>query len=57
MRTAHDVPKTFDVTKHGEYLGMPRLKEEIYKSYEEIGIDANRLRLDQREAFLNFIDL
>ena len=26
-RTAHDVPKTFDVTKHGEYLGMPRLKE------------------------------
>jgi len=42
-------PKTFDVSKRGEYLGMPRIEDHVHQMYEEFGVDdPSKLRLDQR---------
>jgi len=43
-----EVPRTFDVDKRGEYIGMPRLKEYLVQLYYKLGIDFNKLSLKQR---------
>jgi len=40
------MPRSFDVTKFGEYLGMPRIEEQIIEMYERLGIDTVKLRVD-----------
>lgn len=51
-----EVPKTFDVTWNGDYMGMPRLKEYLVQVYDKMRIDFNKLSLAQRQAMCTQID-
>lgn len=51
-----EVPKMFDVTWDGEYMGMPRLKEYLVQLYLKMRIDFNKLSLAQRQALCTQID-
>ena len=50
------IPRTFDVTKDGEYLGMPRIKEYMEQIYVQMGIDIKKQRSDEKIAFCNALD-
>lgn len=48
---------TFDVKRDGTYLGVPRIKELIFDAYKKLGINIEKLRVDQKKAYCNFIDM
>uniref|UniRef100_A0A7S3CJR8 Uncharacterized protein n=1 Tax=Strombidium rassoulzadegani TaxID=1082188 RepID=A0A7S3CJR8_9SPIT len=50
-------PMTFDVSRRGEFMGMPRIKDHLTFMYKELGIQKiEKLRKEQKEAYCNFID-
>lgn len=36
------IPRSFDVSKNGEYLGIPRIQEFMAQTYKALGIDIEK---------------
>lgn len=51
-----EVPRTFDVTKEGEYIGMPRLPEFLNQMYHKLGLDITQLKEEQKKVICAQLD-
>ena len=47
---------SFDVNNKGEYLGLPEIQDLIFRTYNTLGINVEKLRPDQKLSFVNQID-
>ena len=47
---------SFDVSKRGEYLGIPRIEETLMQAYKDLDIDHKKVRTEIKQAFCITLD-